>query len=195
MRNTISSPEERTRSRALGSRSGPAWLEPHGRYESALVLDLPADLRDAVLDRRRDLGLVEAGDQLEPHLTVCFLGRMMGAQLARLADALAALELPARVPVALDGVGCFRRGRVVTNVHLRVRPEAGLCALHQRVLEVGRRFPWFAPGRHVGPGWTPHISIADRVELTDVAPTAAAGAHDLVHPHLIGVRLDSVSFS
>jgi len=169
----------------------PPWLDNAGYYESAFVFDLPPALHQRVLEWRRQLGV--AVDLIGPHFTMCFLGRMTGAQLRLLSRTLSGLALPRSLPVALLGVGSFRRGRVIRNVHLRVRADAPLVRVHEQVLEAGHRFSWFSPGAHVGAGWTPHISIVDGA-VFEQEPVLARAPDSVVlsSPHLIGQRLDAV---
>ena len=101
---------------------------------------------------------------MAPHLTVLSLGRVDGAQLLTLWHRLHAYRQET-VAVRLQEVGTFGAGDRITNIHIRIAPSPELLALHNRVLQACMRFPWFVPGPYVGPGYTPHVSILNNLEV------------------------------
>jgi 2'-5' RNA ligase len=142
-----------------------AWVDTSAQYESALVYPMPPIVVEMVGALRRHLDLGAPPEfQLAPHLTVLSLGRMDGAQLLTLWHRLHAYRQET-VAVRLQEVGTFGAGGRITNIHIRIAPSPELLALHNRVLQACMRFPWFVPGPYVGPGYTPHVSILDHLEV------------------------------
>jgi len=141
------------------------WVDVMSRYESALVYALPDDVVAHVEALRRSLGVEAPPEfQLEPHLTVLFLGHMDGTQLLALWQCLHQ-HRGATTEVGLQNLGTFRSGSRVTNIHIRVAPGAEILALHERVRQACSQFRWFAPGPYVGSGYTPHISVFDGIDI------------------------------
>jgi 2'-5' RNA ligase len=142
-----------------------AWVDTSAQYESALVYPMPPIVVEMVGALRRHLDLGAPPEfQLAPHLTVLSLGRVDGAQLLTLWHRLHAYRQET-VAVRLQEVGTFGAGGRITNIHIRIAPSPELLALHNRVLQACMRFPWFVPGPYVGPGYTPHVSILDHLEV------------------------------
>jgi 2'-5' RNA ligase len=142
-----------------------AWVDASAPYESALVYPLPPLMVELVGALRRHLGLGAPPEfQLAPHLTVLSLGRLDGAQLLTLWHCLHAYRQET-VAVRLHEFGTFGAEGRITNIHIRITPSPELLALHSRVLQACMRFPWFVPGPYVGPGYTPHVSILDHLEV------------------------------
>jgi len=167
-----------------------------GWYESAAAYGLPAPLERAILEwREKALPYALRQEQLVPHLTACFFGRMRGHELRALLEAVH--TRPWReLCVELGPLGAFRRGESIANMHIAVRPGAALMDAHRRLLEIGGRFAWFSPGRYVGAGYTPHISLVDQAEfrssdVLSLAPWWSEGETvQLARPHVLGKRLD-----
>jgi 2'-5' RNA ligase len=142
-----------------------AWVDTSAQYASALVYPMPHVLVERVGALRRHLGMGAPPEfQLEPHLTVLSLGHMDGAKLLTFWQCLHDYRQET-VEVRLQEFGTFCVGGRITNIHIRIAPSPELLALHSRVLRACTRFPWFVPGPYVGPGYTPHISILDHLEV------------------------------
>src|SRR5215475_384792 len=142
-----------------------AWVDTSAQYESALVYPLPPIVVKLVEALRHHLGLGAPPEfQLAPHLTVLSLGRLDGAQLLTLWHCLHAYRQET-VAVRLHEFGTFGAEGRITNIHIRIIPSSELLALHSRVLQACMRFPWFVPGPYVGPGYTPHVSILNHLEV------------------------------
>jgi hypothetical protein len=142
-----------------------AWVDASAPYESALVYPLPPRVVELVGALRCHLGLGAPPEfQLAPHLTVLSLGRLDGAKLLTLWHCLHTYRQET-VAIRLDEFGTFGAGGRITNIHIRIAPSPELLALHSRVLQACMRFPWFVPGPYVGPGYTPHVSILDHLEV------------------------------
>src|SRR5215475_9600295 len=134
-----------------------AWVDTSAPYESALVYPLPPIVVKLVGALRRHLGLGAPPEfQLAPHLTVLSLGRLDGAKLLTLWHCLHAYRQET-VTVRLHEFGTFGAEGRITNIHIRI--------IHSPVLQACMRFPWFVPGPYVGPGYTPHVSILDHLEV------------------------------
>jgi 2'-5' RNA ligase len=170
-------------------------LRPDGFYEAALVLS-PARSLDAFVRRaRRGLPVARPRERpLPPHVTVLFLGRAPGRRLARWLRALEGLA-PAPLRLRLDGVGVFRAGGRVVNLHLRLAPEAPLRALHAQALERVLAAGWAPATPYLRERYVPHLSLLDGIDADD-----ALGEHPLVARlprleallgdlHVIGKRL------
>jgi 2'-5' RNA ligase len=148
-------------------------FDEHLRYAAALVLALPADLGDLVLELRRRLPrLGPASRQLPPHLTVLFLGEGDGRILAALQQGLLALA-PVAVAVELGPAGVFTHARSVTNLHLTVRERGSLRDLHRRAIGVCAGRGWEPQTVYLRERYVPHISLFDRIS---VAPETAREA-------------------
>src|SRR5215510_10347721 len=142
-----------------------AWVDTSAPYESALVYPLPPLVVKLVAALRRHLGLGAPPEfQLAPHLTVLSLGRLDGAKLLTLWHCLHAYRQET-VAVRLHEWGTFGAEGRITNLHIRIIPSPELLALHNQVLQACMQFPWFVPGPYVGPGYTPHVSILDHLEV------------------------------
>jgi len=138
---------------------------PAAQYDSALVFGLPARLAAAVEELRGKLPWeVPADDQLVPHLTVLFLGRMEGAKLLDLQRAFADLR-PVEVDIGLGDLDTFVSASRVSNLHLRVRGDAGLRTLHQRALKACRAAGWEPQTLYLENRYLPHITIVDGVDV------------------------------
>lgn len=163
------------------------WIRPEGWYESALVFPLPAALAAQIFQARRFWGLrAPAEFQLEPHLTIHYLGRMTGCRLMELWQAL----LPfagAGGEVVLGPVERLACTGTTVSLRLRIDPSPALLALHGRIHRLCRdRFPWFAPGPFVGSGYRPHITVladadAEEAQRAVLTPTWPVGASVGLH--------------
>jgi len=176
------------------------WVGGDKRYESALAFELPATLEAQVYDLRRSLDIRAPSEhQLPPHLTLLYLGRMWGSQLAALAARLEALRNE-KAGGRLEGLGFFDFSGRRTNVHVRIDPDPSLLELHERALDIGRQFDWFEPGRFVGADYVPHVSILDRISSDDCTPQvmcpewAKAGSVRLANLHMMAKRLDEAPY-
>lgn len=139
---------------------------PEGRYESALVFAVDNRLHETVLKLRRTLPYSALEEfQLEPHLTVLYLGTMRSKVLLELWEGLQALK-PQFLRLQSDGFGVFRRGNTITNLHIRVRSSVALMALHNRALETCRSYQWAPSTKYIGSRYVPHVSVFDRVEIS-----------------------------
>lgn len=134
------------------------------RYESALVYRLGPQLTRWIQDVRERLHLAPEIRQLEPHLTVLYLGRLEGSKLVELHQRLSRLEW-ARSEVHFGDLGSFRRNGTIINVHLRVTFEEGLRSLHRRALEVCSEAGHIPQSEHIGASYLPHVTIFDDLEL------------------------------
>jgi 2'-5' RNA ligase len=176
----------------------PQWYDSRGRYEVALVYAVPPDLGAWIFSYRISrVGIVQAREQIEPHLTLCYFGRMDGTGLHDLMASLMKLDWPDLL-VEIRGVGTFHRNSRVSNVHLVLNPYPDLTALHYRALSCGKTFQWFEPDPYTGSAYFPHISIIDGVDIGVEEFQAPEGAPppgssiQLARPHLLGKRLDPV---
>jgi 2'-5' RNA ligase len=172
------------------------WIEKTGRYESALVFDLPETLAEQILRARQALDVSYPPEhQLAPHLTLLYLGHMNGAQLLQLWEHLSVFK-DQSVVGRLDGIDSFHSGNRVINLHFKVRRDPVLRELHERAYHLCQQFPWFNPGPFVNSGYQPHISFLDRIDIPEsqlptlgVNPTLPEEIR-LVNPHMIAKRLD-----
>lgn len=95
-----------------------------------------------------------------PHVTALFVGFLSGPMLEALRPELA---VPPRqvIDAGLTGWGFFRRDDRTCNIHIRVRAEPDLLAVHQWALDVCRRFLWTPPADVSADNYVPHITVAD----------------------------------
>jgi len=136
------------------------------RYKTALVLPVPPEVEDIVLQLRNELRDLTwtRGEELVPHLTLLFLGHPLGHELAQLQVALGPMRSTV-VQINLAGLGHFGPPQAATNVHLNVAPNAGLRAAHQAALDLADRFGWPRQTAYLGSRYFPHISVIDRTNL------------------------------
>ncbi len=138
---------------------------PEGRYESALVFPIGKRLCDIILKIRRMLPYPAPEEfQLEPHLTILYLGIMSSAALLRLRHELQKLKSQS-LQLQCDGFGTFRHGKFVTNLHVRVRHSEPLMALHYRSMEACKRHKWIPPTKRIGSRYVPHITVLDHIKI------------------------------
>lgn len=171
-------------------------LDPAARYEAAWVCGPSPAVAQAVRRLRRALR-EHAPDEapLPPHVTLAFLGRWPGLAIERWRSVLARVRV--RLPsVRLASVAAFRRGRRVTNVHLRIEPESELRALHERALDALLLAGWTCPTPYVRERYAPHLTLFDGLAAGgDLLAHPALAAFTplstrLFGPYLIGKRLD-----
>jgi 2'-5' RNA ligase len=122
-----------------------------------------------------------------PHLSYASL---RGYDLEAVRSALAALPEAAPVPLHFDGFGTFRRSRC----WLAPAITSDLAARQQRVVEAVQ-----ATGadlhRHYRPGdWVPHLTLAPRLHLRDLA-TVAALVYDVLPLAAVADRVALVDTS
>lgn len=96
----------------------------------------------------------------QPHVTALFVGFPSATMLEALKPELAVPPHQV-IDAGLTGWGCFRRDDGTCNIHLRVRPEPDLLAVHQWTLDVCRRFFWTPPAQGSAANYVPHITVAD----------------------------------
>jgi 2'-5' RNA ligase len=96
----------------------------------------------------------------QPHVTALFMGFLSGSMLEALKPELAAPPHKV-IDAGLTGWGFFRRDDGTCNIHIRVRPEPDLVAVHQWALGVCRRFFWTPPADVSADNYVPHITVAD----------------------------------
>ena len=149
-------------------------------YEAALAFRAPEDLRCVVLDLRSRLGWPAPPEfQLEPHVTVLFLGRRIGRQMVGLKATVEGL-VPARAEACLVGLGVFKRGDKIINVHLKLGGAPQLRALHRRAHELATDGGWGSQSPYILADYTPHVSIYDSTSL-DAAYEAQLAHQDVRH--------------
>lgn len=102
-----------------------------------------------------------------PHVTLLAAAAVPDPVGALLPEAVAGLPLPIR----LGGLVLFGGGprRVLARL---IVPSPGLLDLHRRVLEVAGAVPGLSATSEVG-AWTPHVTIARRIDVTDLARAVA----------------------
>jgi 2'-5' RNA ligase len=138
---------------------------PTGQYESALVFNVAKHLREAVLKIRRSLPYEPPLEfQLDPHVTVLYLGKMPSETLLGLSQGLLRVNSQ---PLSLqcDGFGTFQSGDLITNLHVRFRFSDALDALHKKSLETCNRQEWKPSTSYIGRWYVPHITILDQIEI------------------------------
>lgn len=130
-------------------------------FETSLIFELSPEVLArvrALMELPQLAGHAEGLPQ--PHLTVLFVGFLTEAMLEALKPELAVP--PHRViDAGLTGWGFFGREDGTCNLHLRIRPEPDLLAVHQWALDVCRRFFWTPPADISADNYVPHITVAD----------------------------------
>ncbi|WP_042689715.1 2'-5' RNA ligase family protein [Azospirillum sp. B506] len=144
-----------------------SWIDPAGTYEAALAFRLPASLAADIRRARRQWGVQAPAEfQLEPHLTLIYLGWMNGTQLLDLWQTLRQFEAAA-ADITLGPPERLSRDGTAQNLCASVTPSPALLALHDAILRTCRdRYPWFTPGVFVGPGYHPHITVLAEADPT-----------------------------
>src|SRR5262249_1351112 len=132
-------------------------LEPDTVYLAALVLVPSRKLRTTLAELRRRYPVPQAIAD-PPHVTLLFLGQLPADRLCALYSALQAARAM-RFQVDTAGLHVIKQGGRVTNIHVRLAPDAALLEAHGTLLDLARRFDWFAPGRYAGPAYSPHVSV------------------------------------
>ncbi|MGZ4427036.1 MAG: 2'-5' RNA ligase family protein [Nocardioidaceae bacterium] len=137
-----------------------------------LLLDEPADTAVRRLWRRLEDGgistlLTHTHGHHVPHLSFASL---RSCDLDEVRTLLADLPPAAETTVHFDGLGMFRRSRCwllpAVSQDLVVRQEAVMAALMTTDADLHRHY---LPGT-----WMPHLTLAPRVSLSDLAPIARA---------------------
>ncbi|XYI01399.1 2'-5' RNA ligase family protein [Sorangium sp. So ce1128] len=171
-------------------------LIDEGVYVSALVLGMPVAVAELVQSLRRTIPIQAPPEhQLDPHLTVLYLGIMPSPQLELLRRSLLALR-PVGLDVNLGGIGTFAAAGRITNVHLRVEECAAIRELHWRALDICRAHAWPPQTPYAGNGYVPHVTILDCIDVpaADFMPppvSALLPVHAWLDDlHLIGRRVD-----
>ncbi len=107
----------------------------------------------------------------QPHVTALFVGVLSGPMLEALKPELVAPPHQI-IDAGLTGWGFFRRDDGTCSLHIRVRPEPDLIAVHQWALGVCRRFFLTPPADISADNYVPHITVADGL----LDPDAVLGA-------------------
>jgi len=129
--------------------------------ETSLIFELSWGMRARVKALRAHPSLAaHAVDLSEPHVTALFVGCLSRSLVKRLKLALVAPPHPA-IDVELLGWANFERNDGTCNIHIRVKPEPSLIAVHQWALQVCRRVSWTPPADTSDDNYAPHITVAD----------------------------------
>ncbi len=159
-----------TRSTDGATVSAPSFLE------TSLIFELSRGVRARVKALRAHPSLAaHAVDLSEPHVTALFVGCLSSSLVKRLKPALAVPPHPS-IDAELLGWASFVRDDGTCNIHIRVRPEPNLIAVHQWVLQVCRRVSWTPPADTSDDSYVPHITVADGRLDPDRVLEALAGA-------------------
>jgi 2'-5' RNA ligase len=130
-------------------------------FETSLIFELCPEVQARVKALRSHPLLAAHAEGLsQPHVTALFAGFLSGPLLEDLKPELAVAPHQV-IDAGLAGWGFFRRDDGTCNVHIRVRPEPDLIAVHQWALAVCRRFSWTPPADLSADNYVPHITVAD----------------------------------
>jgi 2'-5' RNA ligase len=154
--------------------------------EAAFVFRAPNALTDLVLElRERFPAIAPASEQLEPHLTVLYLGVGEGPALFSLISHLnnvSGLTIEAKV----SGFGTFRSPGHKLNWHLSVVPEHSFRVLHDFAAGLCLKQGWKQASSYSGSNYVPHVTIWDQIDAANwTAP----------RPKLAALVLDTHIFS
>lgn len=157
-------------------------------YESALALHVTPDVADVIHDLRRRITVSAlAVEQMTPHVTVLFLGRMKGELLLKLHRAFEVV-VGSSVEARLMHISTFDLGGDYVNAHIQLQ-SAALLELHEKARQVCARHDWNPQTKYVGSRYVPHLTIYDRVVLSTPAELTqcriASTRTTLVNPHLM----------
>lgn len=130
-------------------------------FETSLIFELCPEVLARVKALMAHPRLATYAEGLsQPHVTALFVGFLSAPLLEALKPELA-LPPCQVIDAGLTGWGFFKRDDGTCNLHLRVRPEPDLLAVHQWALDVCRRFFWTPPALGSGDNYVPHITVAD----------------------------------
>ena len=132
-------------------------------FETSLIYELcPVVLEQVKALRLRPLVSHYAAGLPQPHVTALFMG-FLGQSLLEAVKPEIAVPPYQFIDAELQGWGYFIRNDETFNVHIRVKPEPNLIAVHQWALRVCHRFCCTPPADISGDNYVPHITIADGV--------------------------------
>ena len=144
-------------------------------FETSLIFELsPEALAQVKALMAHPLLAGHAEGLPEPHVTALFVGVLNGSMLETLKPELAAPPKQV-IDAGLTGWGFFRRDDGTCAIHIRVRPEPDLIAVHQWALSVCRRFFWMPPANTSADNYVPHITVADGLLDPDAVLEALEG--------------------
>lgn len=144
-------------------------IDDTGLYQSALVL-LPDKSFAARVLELREIKKIPAPPefQLQPHLTVLFLGSHKGNKLKKIYASLRP-ELYFTSPLVAEEIAFFSDGKNISNIHFKVRQEDALFRKHLQAVQAYKKTSLPLQTRFHSAKFKPHVSIFDQVCLPEKA--------------------------